>query len=60
MLLGWLCIYPIINLTSCVLSPFTEGWPTLLKSFLQTVILVPVMVTVLGFLQKRFSKWLNK
>lgn len=33
MLLGWLCIYPIINITSYVLSPFVDGWHMLLKSF---------------------------
>ncbi len=60
MLLGWLCIYPIINITSYILSPFVDGWHMLLKSLLQTILLVPLMVTILGFLQKKFSNWLNK
>lgn len=60
MLLAWVCIYPIINLTAYTLSPLVNGWHPLFKSLIQTMILVPIMVSVLGYLQKKFSNWLNK
>lgn len=60
MLLAWACIYPIINITAFVLSPFVATWHPLFKSLLQTIILVPIMVTLLGYLQNRFNNWLNK
>lgn len=58
LLLTWVCIYPLINLLSFLLMPFIGSWHPLLRSLLLSVLLVPLMSTLLRSLQKRFNTWL--
>lgn len=60
MLLTWVCIYPLINLIFLTLMPHIESWHPLVKTFVVTVILVPLMGLSLGLLQKKLYKWLIK
>jgi antibiotic biosynthesis monooxygenase (ABM) superfamily enzyme len=57
-LLTWLCVYPLINLIFFVLMPFIGHWPTLLRTLLVSLVLVPLMGLTLGRLQLRFAAWL--
>ena len=57
-LLTWLCIYPLINILFAVLMPHIGHLHNLLRTFILTIILVPLMGVLLGQLQKRFRNWL--
>ncbi|HJT64575.1 MAG TPA: hypothetical protein VJ839_07395, partial [Candidatus Limnocylindria bacterium] len=39
----WLAVYPALTLTLAVLGPFMETWPLPLRTFLVTVLLVPLV-----------------
>lgn len=57
--LTWLCIYPLINILFLLLMPYIGHLHNLLKTLIMTLILVPLMGLLLGFLQKRFKNWLH-
>lgn len=59
-IITWLCIYPSLNVLLFISGPYLEGFHPLLKTLILTVILVPVMVTLLPIMQKVFSGWLSK
>ena len=58
--LTWVCIYPLINIIFFLLMPHIGHWHPLLKTFLVTILIVPVMGIMLGALQKKFNGWLYK
>ena len=60
MLLTWLIIYPLINIIFLTLMPHINEWNNLLKTLLVTMILVPTMIIIMGFLQKKFNYRLIK
>jgi len=60
MLLTWMTIYPLVNIVFFILVPFINSWNPLLKTFLITIIIVPIMNVILGFLSKKYATWLRK
>ena len=59
-ILIWLAIYPALNLVSILIGGFLVDLPLWQRTFVMTVILVPLMVYVLlPFLTKKFAFWLN-
>lgn len=59
-LLTWICIYPLINILFIVLMPHIGHLPNFVKTFIMTLILVPLMGILLEKLQKRFQHWLHR
>lgn len=60
-LLIWVAIYPTINLLFWILGDLLNSFPIYFRTFILTVILVPLMVYVLlPLLNKTFKKWLSK
>jgi antibiotic biosynthesis monooxygenase (ABM) superfamily enzyme len=59
-LLSWLCIYPLINLLFATLMPLIAPCPVLLRTLLMSLMLVPLMGLLMGFLQTRFKDWLHR
>jgi antibiotic biosynthesis monooxygenase (ABM) superfamily enzyme len=59
-LLTWSCVYPLINILFVALMPFIGHWHPLLRTFLLSIILVPIMGSLLGLLQRRFASWLHQ
>ena len=59
-ILIWLAIYPALNLVSILIGGLLVDLPLWQRTFVMTVILVPLMVYVLlPFLTKKFAFWLN-
>jgi antibiotic biosynthesis monooxygenase (ABM) superfamily enzyme len=52
MLISWLFVYPVINLMFFLIFPLIKELSQLLKSFIFTAILVPVMGMAIPALQK--------
>ncbi len=60
-ILVWCFIYPIITLLSETLNPLMNDYPVPLRTFITSIILVPLMAFFyIPFINKRFCKWLNK
>jgi antibiotic biosynthesis monooxygenase (ABM) superfamily enzyme len=57
-LLTWLCIYPLINLIFLTVMPLIGTWHPLLRTLLVSLVLVPLMGMLMGFLQPRLHGWL--
>jgi antibiotic biosynthesis monooxygenase (ABM) superfamily enzyme len=56
----WICIYPLINILFFLLMPHIAHFHPLLKTFMMTLILVPLMGVILGVLQKKLYGWLRR
>jgi antibiotic biosynthesis monooxygenase (ABM) superfamily enzyme len=60
-LLVWCAIYPTVTFIFFILGDFLLPLQPFLKTFVVTLILVPLMVFVfLPFIMKRFGNWLTK
>ena len=60
MLISWLFVYPVINLMFLIIFPLIKELPQLLKTFIFTAILVPVMGMAIPALHKKFWNWITK
>jgi antibiotic biosynthesis monooxygenase (ABM) superfamily enzyme len=60
LLISWLFVYPVINLMFVFIFPFLVDLPQLAKTFVFTVILVPIMGIVIPKLHKKFWNWIIK
>ncbi|NDA98195.1 MAG: hypothetical protein EBZ94_03930 [Crocinitomicaceae bacterium] len=60
MLISWLFVYPVINLMFFLIFPLIKELPQLLKTFIFTAILVPVMGMAIPTLHKKFWNWITK
>ena len=60
MLISWLFVYPVINLMFFLIFPLIKELPQLLKTFIFTAILVPVMGMAIPELHKKFWNWITK
>jgi hypothetical protein len=60
LLISWLFVYPVINLMFVFIFPLLVDLPQLAKTFVFTVILVPVMGIVIPKLHKKFWNWIIK
>ena len=60
MLISWLFVYPVINLMFFLILPLIKELPQLLKTFIFTAILVPVMGMAIPALHKKFWNWITK
>lgn len=60
-LMIWVVIYPTINIIMLLLGNSLNEIALPLRTFIMTIILVPLMVYVLlPLANKLFSKWLNR
>jgi antibiotic biosynthesis monooxygenase (ABM) superfamily enzyme len=60
-LLVWCAIYPTVTFIFFILGDFLAPLHPFLKTFVVTIILVPLMVFVfLPFIMKTFKNWLTK
>ncbi len=59
MVIAWLAVFPLSSLIGYLLGPFAGEWPTLLRSFVFSIILTPAM-TYFGIPQvsRFFCRWL--
>ena len=60
LLISWLFVYPFINLMFVLIFPLLVDLPQLAKTFVFTVILVPIMGIVIPKLHKKFWNWIIK
>ena len=60
MLISWLFVYPVINLMFFLIFPLIKELHQLLKTFIFTAILVPVMGIAIPALHKKFWNWITK
>jgi antibiotic biosynthesis monooxygenase (ABM) superfamily enzyme len=60
LLISWLFVYPVINLMFVLIFPLLVDLPQLAKTFVFTVILVPIMGIVIPKLHKKFWNWIIK
>lgn len=60
MLISWLFVYPVINLMFFLIFPLIKELHQLLKTFIFTAILVPVMGMAIPALHKKFWNWITK
>ncbi len=57
----WIAIYPTITCVSLIIGPYLQEFPIPLRTFVLTLILVPLMVfIIMPLLQKLLAKWLFK
>ena len=40
----WVAIFPLVAIGMTVMAPFTEGWHPVLRSFVLTLVVVPLAV----------------
>jgi uncharacterized protein len=59
-LLTWICIYPTLNILLYLLMPHISDLHPLLRTFILTIILVPIMGILLNFMQNKFKNWIIK
>ncbi len=60
MLISWLFVYPVINLMFFLIFHLIKELPQLLKTFIFTAILVPVMGMAIPALHKKFWNRITK
>jgi antibiotic biosynthesis monooxygenase (ABM) superfamily enzyme len=60
MLISWLFVYPVINLMFAFVFPLVKDLPQLGKTFVFTILLVPLMGICIPLLHKKFWKWICK
>jgi antibiotic biosynthesis monooxygenase (ABM) superfamily enzyme len=59
--IAWIGIYPTINLLNLLFERSLAGAPLLLRTFVLTIMMVPIVVLYLmPRLNKFSSKWLSK
>jgi antibiotic biosynthesis monooxygenase (ABM) superfamily enzyme len=55
----WLCLFPLASLFNWLLSPYIYSWPQIGKTFIMTLIIVPIMTYIaMPIMRKTFTKWL--
>jgi len=59
MLLVWLTIYPLLNLFFPLLDPYIGQFSLPLRLLIMTIIIVPIMSSILAFLNKKLFTWLR-
>jgi antibiotic biosynthesis monooxygenase (ABM) superfamily enzyme len=58
-LVVWLAIFVLVTSLNAVLTPFIAHWPLIARTFLLSIIVVPLMTwVVMPFLTRLFSGWL--
>jgi antibiotic biosynthesis monooxygenase (ABM) superfamily enzyme len=60
LLVSWLFVYPVINILFALLFPIIQDLPQLVKTFILTLILVPLMGICIPLLHKKFWSWITK
>lgn len=63
MLLTWACIYPTINFILYLIGPYINEYHQLVRTFILTLILVPLMAKALDLLLNNIqglNTWLNR
>ena len=59
MVLVWLCLFPLVNLFNWLLNPYIDGWHQLTRTFISTLMIVPIMTYIaMPLMSKAFTKWL--
>ena len=57
----WIFIFPLISLLSLLLNPFLYGVNLLVRNFIMTLILVPIMAWFyIPYVNKKYYNWLRK
>ncbi|KZN13081.1 hypothetical protein [Marinomonas sp. TW1] len=59
MLLVWLTIYPLLNLFFPLLDPYIGQFSLPLRLLIMTIIIVPIMSSILAFLHKKLFSWVR-
>ncbi len=55
----WLCLFPLASLFNWLLNPHIYSWPQIGKTFIMTLIIVPIMTYIaMPMMRKAFAKWL--
>ncbi len=55
----WLCLFPLASLFNLLLGPHINNWPQIGKTFIMTLIIVPVMTYIaMPLMRKSFARWL--
>jgi hypothetical protein len=59
MVVAWLAVFPLSALIGYLMGPLSADWPTLLRSFVFSLVLTPIM-TYFGIprMSRLFSRWL--
>lgn len=60
LLLTWLFVYPIVNVLFVFLMPLIQEYHPLLKTFVLTILLVPIMGLSVPLIHKKFWNWILK
>jgi antibiotic biosynthesis monooxygenase (ABM) superfamily enzyme len=60
LLLSWLFVYPVVNILFVFLMPFIQEYHPLLKTFVLTILLVPIMGLSIPLIHKKFWDWIVK
>ena len=58
LLVTWVCIYPLLNILLFLTAPFVGNLHPLLRTFVLSLVLVPLMSVSLRTLQGRLHPWL--
>ena len=57
----WLAIYPLITILFFLLGDFLSVYPMMIRTFILTVIAVPIVFyLILPFYNRLFKQWLNQ
>ena len=57
----WIFIFPLISLLSLLLNPFLYDVNLLVRNFIMTLILVPIMAWFyIPYVNKKYYNWLRK
>jgi antibiotic biosynthesis monooxygenase (ABM) superfamily enzyme len=60
LLISWLFVYPVINIMFITVFPLISDWHPLLRTFVFTIILVPVMGVFIPKLHRYFWGWITR
>jgi antibiotic biosynthesis monooxygenase (ABM) superfamily enzyme len=56
----WLAIYPLITILFLVIGDFLAIYPLAIRTFILTIIAVPIVFyVILPFYNRLFKQWLN-
>jgi antibiotic biosynthesis monooxygenase (ABM) superfamily enzyme len=57
----WLAIYPLITILFLVIGDFLAIYPLAIRTFILTIIAVPIVFyVILPFYNRLFKQWLNQ
>ena len=57
----WLAIYPLITILFFLIGDFLSVYPLAIRTFILTVITVPIVFyVILPFYSRLFKQWLNQ